>query len=60
VAIVGFLFVLFSRPNFQKEVKYAAILIFLGLITYLVRSYRRAEFPFDNDMSRKPFDNPAQ
>jgi len=60
VAIVGFLFVLFSRPNFQKEVKYAAILIFLGLIAYLVRSYRRAEFPFDNDMSGKPLDDPAQ
>ena len=46
VAITGFLFVLFSRPNFQKEMKYAAVLIVLGLIIYGVRSYRRKEFPF--------------
>jgi APA family basic amino acid/polyamine antiporter len=45
-AIVGFLFVLFSRPNFQKEVKYAGVLIVLGLIAYFIRSYKRGEFPF--------------
>jgi APA family basic amino acid/polyamine antiporter len=46
VAIGGFLFVLFSRPNFQKEIKYAVVLIILGLIFYLVRAYLRREFPF--------------
>ncbi len=46
LAIIGFLYVLFMRPNFQKEVKYAAVLIILGLIIYLIRSYRRGEFPF--------------
>jgi basic amino acid/polyamine antiporter, APA family len=46
VAIIGFLYVLFMRDNFQKEVKYAAVLIVAGLIVYLVRSYRRKEFPF--------------
>lgn len=46
VALVGFLYVLFMRQNFQKEVKYAAVLIIVGLIVYLVRSYKRGEFPF--------------
>ncbi len=46
VAITGFLYVLFMRPNFQKEVKYAAVLIVAGLIVYFVRSYKRGEFPF--------------
>ena len=46
IAILGFLYVLFARPNFQKEVKYAAVLIVLGLIIYLIRSYRKKEFPF--------------
>ena len=46
VAILGFLYVLFMRPNFQKEIKYAAVLIVIGLIIYLVRSYKRKEFPF--------------
>ena len=46
VALLGFLYVLFMRQNFQKEVKYAAVLIVVGLATYLVRSYKRGEFPF--------------
>ena len=46
VAVLGFLYVLFMRQNFQKEVKYAAVLIVAGLAVYLVRSYRRKEFPF--------------
>ncbi len=46
VALAGFTFVLFSRDNFQKEVKYAAVLIVAGVAVYLVRSYRRKEFPF--------------
>ncbi|MDQ6787081.1 MAG: APC family permease [Acidobacteriota bacterium] len=46
VAIVGFLYVLFMRPNFQKEIRYAAVLIVVGLIVYFARSYKRGEFPF--------------
>jgi APA family basic amino acid/polyamine antiporter len=46
LAIAGFVFVLFSRPNYQKELKYAAVLIVLGLIIYFIRSYFRKEFPF--------------
>jgi len=47
LAIVGFLYVLFMRPNFQKEIKYAAVLLIIGLIIYFVRSYKRGEYPFD-------------
>jgi basic amino acid/polyamine antiporter, APA family len=47
IAIIGFLYVLFMRPNFQKEIRYAVVLIVAGLIVYFVRSYRRGEFPFD-------------
>lgn len=46
IAIVGFVYVLFARPNFQKEIRYAAVLIVLGLIIYFVRSYKRGEYPF--------------
>lgn len=48
IAILGFVYVLFMRPNFQKEIRYAAVLIVLGLIIYFVRSYRRGEYPFSN------------
>ena len=46
VAIVGFVYVLFMRPNFQKEIRYAVVLIVAGLIIYLIRSFKRGEFPF--------------
>lgn len=46
IAVLGFLYVLFMRANFQKEMKYAAVLIVFGLAIYLVRSYKRREFPF--------------
>lgn len=51
IAIVGFLYVLFMRPNFQKEIKYAAVLIVVGLIIYFIRSYRRGEYPFDKTVA---------
>ena len=47
VALVGFLYVLFMRDGFLDQVKYAAVLIAVGLVIYFVRSYRRKEFPFE-------------
>jgi len=52
IAITGFLYVLFMRPNFQKEIRYAAVLIVLGLIIYFVRAYKRKEFPFTRGAGR--------
>jgi len=46
IAIAGFLYVLFMRTNFQKEIRYAAVLIIVGLLIYFVRAFRRKEFPF--------------
>ncbi|MCU1310347.1 MAG: amino acid/polyamine/organocation transporter, superfamily [Candidatus Angelobacter sp.] len=48
LAIAGYIFVLISRPNFQKEIRYAALLIVTGTIIYLVRSWRNQEWPFAN------------
>ena len=47
VALVGFLYVMFMRDGFIEQIKYAVVLIVIGLVIYLVRSYRRREFPFD-------------
>ena len=49
VALIGFLYVMFMRDGFFTQVKYAAVLIALGLIVYFVRSYRRGEYPFNKD-----------
>jgi len=42
----AFVFVLISRPNFQKEVRYAVVLVLLGTIIFLIRSWRNKEWPF--------------
>lgn len=46
IAAVGFLFVLFARPNFTKEIRYGLIILVAGTLIYLVRSFRRREWPF--------------
>jgi hypothetical protein len=46
LALAGFLYILFMRKGFQKEIGYAAVLIILGLIIYFVRAYKRKEYPF--------------
>jgi basic amino acid/polyamine antiporter, APA family len=46
LAIGAFLFVLFSRNNFQKEIRYALVLVVVGLAIFFFRSWRRREWPF--------------
>jgi len=46
IAAVGFLFVLFARPNFTKEIRYGLIILVAGIVIYLIRSFRRREWPF--------------
>jgi APA family basic amino acid/polyamine antiporter len=46
LALIGFLYVMVMRDGFQTQVKYAAVLIAAGLVIYLVRSYKRKEYPF--------------
>jgi hypothetical protein len=42
----GFLFILLRRPNPYKEIRYAAVILILGLIVYMVRAWRNGEWPF--------------
>jgi APA family basic amino acid/polyamine antiporter len=46
VAFLGFLYVLISRRDFLKEVRYAVVLLVFGTAIYLIRSWRRGEWPF--------------
>lgn len=45
-AIGGFAFVLFSRANFLKEIRYAVVILVAGVILFVVRSWARREWPF--------------
>jgi basic amino acid/polyamine antiporter, APA family len=46
LAMAGFLYVLFSRDNFLREIRYAVVLVVLGLAIYLARAARRGEWPW--------------
>jgi APA family basic amino acid/polyamine antiporter len=46
LASLGFLFILFTRSDALREVRYAAVIFVLGLAIYLFRAWRLGEWPF--------------
>ena len=46
VAIAGFLFILFNRENWEKEVRYAVVILVVGLAINKIRAWRGGEWPF--------------
>ena len=45
VASASFLFILFSRKDFLREVRYAGVILVVGVVIYGVRAWRRREWP---------------
>jgi amino acid transporter len=52
MAILGFCYILFARKNFQREIKYAFLILVAGLLVYFVRSWNRREWPFTASEAR--------
>jgi amino acid transporter len=46
MAIAGFSFILLARKSFLREIRYAVAILIAGLAIYLVRSWKRREWPF--------------
>ena len=46
LASAGFVFVLFSRTNSMQQIRYALVLLLIGLIIYFVRAWHNREWPF--------------
>ena len=46
IAAASFVFILVSRTGFSREIRYAAVILIGGIIVYLLRSWRRHEWPF--------------
>jgi len=46
LAIAGFLFVLISRQNFVKELRYAVVILAAGLLIFVLRAWGQREWPF--------------
>jgi len=46
VASAGFVYMLVSRKGALREIRYAALVLVVGILIYAVRSWRRGEWPF--------------
>jgi APA family basic amino acid/polyamine antiporter len=49
VAAGSFVFILVSRTGFLREIRYAAVILVVGIVVYCVRAWRRREWPFGNE-----------
>jgi APA family basic amino acid/polyamine antiporter len=48
VAAASFVFILVSRNGFQREIRYAGVILVVGTVVYGARAWRRREWPFGN------------
>jgi amino acid transporter len=48
VAAGSFVFILFSRNGFQREIRYAGVILVVGTLVYGARAWKRREWPFGN------------
>jgi amino acid transporter len=46
VAAGSFVFILVSRRDFLREIRYAAVILVVGIVVYCARAWRRREWPF--------------
>jgi hypothetical protein len=53
LASVGFIFVLVSRTNSLKQVRYALVILITGTAIYLARAWRNREWPFDGRLDQQ-------
>ena len=48
LAIVGFLYLVFKRPDPVKELRYALVIVIPGLTVFFLRAWKNREWPFGN------------
>jgi basic amino acid/polyamine antiporter, APA family len=49
VAATGFVYMLVSRKDALREIRYAAIILVVGILIYAVRAWRIKEWPFGKE-----------
>jgi len=47
LAAGSFVFILVSRNGFQREIRYAGVILVVGILIYFVRAWQRQEWPFE-------------
>jgi len=53
VAAGSFIFILISRKDFLREVRYAGVILVVGVAIYIVRAWQRREWPFGEPSSEE-------
>jgi hypothetical protein len=51
LASFGFLYILVKRNNALKEIRYAIVILLVGVTIYMVRAWRHHEWPFGAGLS---------
>jgi APA family basic amino acid/polyamine antiporter len=46
IAAIGFSYILFVRVNALKEIRYAVVILIVGIAVYIVRAWKQSEWPF--------------
>ena len=46
LAIFGFMYILLARKDFLREIRYALVILILGILLYIVRAWRYHDWPF--------------
>jgi len=49
VAAAGFVYMLLSRKGALREIRYAAVILVVGILIYMARSWRLREWPFGKE-----------
>jgi amino acid transporter len=45
LAALGFIYILYARPNL-REIRFGAVIALVGIVLFVLRSWRRGEWPF--------------
>jgi APA family basic amino acid/polyamine antiporter len=59
LAGIGFVYVLFVRKGSMRDILYAAVIVVTGAAIFLVRSWRRKEWPFSTPPAHKVLGEPV-
>jgi len=60
LAIIGFVYVLFMRKEWMREVRYVIAIVIAGLVIFFIRSWRRKEWPFSSHPAHEIVGAPVQ
>jgi basic amino acid/polyamine antiporter, APA family len=53
LASAGFVFILFKRENWQREMRYAIIILLTGVSIYIFRAWKDSQWPFGSRAQEK-------